>query len=165
MGVCIQVGLHIVSHWFSFSHDLYFVSVSQWHSDLTTGSEARRYLRCFSRVKITFMVTYRGWFMPGVELKPALKSSWRIQVCSSILRGLFEGNLSQSPKWSQWDVWPSPAAFLHCLHVYVWHLYILLRLSDFSVLHMWISPSLLAHFKISTCTSEQEFHQWPLLSF
>lgn len=45
-----------VSHWLSLSH-------------LNPASEARRYLRCFSWVKITFTLTWKGRSIPGVELK------------------------------------------------------------------------------------------------
>lgn len=48
-----------------------FLSVSLWLSlsHLNLGSEASRYLRCFSWVKITFTLTQRGRSIPGVELK------------------------------------------------------------------------------------------------
>ena len=64
--------IHRLSHTDLISHILsVFPSVSPWLSlsHLNPGSKARRHLRCFSWVKITFTLTWTGRSIPGVELK------------------------------------------------------------------------------------------------
>lgn len=107
--ICMPACPQSVSHWFNSSRHLRRSSVSLWLSlsHLNPGSEAGRYLRYFSWVKITFTVAQRGKSIPGVELK----SGWCEALSSIHSHTNLPGGCRFSSSVFEWDVSYPP---LHC---------------------------------------------------